>query len=81
MASPARPERPAESEPLIVPSQGDRILDVEEVATLLKMQPRTVAEWARQGKLPAFKIGKPWLFFEAKLMAHLSDEADRQAWR
>jgi len=37
-------------------------LTVEEVAQLLKTPAYTVREWARTRRLPAFRIGRRWLF-------------------
>ncbi len=38
------------------------ILTVQEVATLLKLHPRTVMKMAMGGDLPAAKVGKKWRF-------------------
>jgi excisionase family DNA binding protein len=35
-------------------------LKVEEVATRLKVQERTVRDWILRGELQAYKIGKEW---------------------
>ena len=41
----------------------DEFLTVEQAALLLKIQPSTVKEWARAGKIPgSFKVGKTWRF-------------------
>ena len=37
-------------------------LDVVEAATLLHMQPKRVRSLAREGKLPAHRVGRRWLF-------------------
>jgi excisionase family DNA binding protein len=36
------------------------LLSIEDVATQLKVQPRTVLEWLRTGKLPGYKLGRLW---------------------
>jgi excisionase family DNA binding protein len=36
------------------------VLTVKEVAVRLKIQPKTVREWLRLGKLPGVKVGKDW---------------------
>jgi excisionase family DNA binding protein len=38
------------------------ILTAKEVADYLKLHPLTVHRYARQGKIPAFKIGTDWRF-------------------
>mgnify|MGYP001160749351 CR=1 FL=1 len=40
----------------------NEILTAEEVAALLKISTYKVREYARQGKLPARKVGKAWRF-------------------
>lgn len=36
------------------------LLTVREVASLLRLQPDTLYRWAREGRLPAIKLGKEW---------------------
>jgi excisionase family DNA binding protein len=38
------------------------ILTAKEVAQYLKVHPLTVHKYAREGKIPAFKIGTDWRF-------------------
>jgi excisionase family DNA binding protein len=38
------------------------ILTAKEVAEYLKIHPLTVHKYARDGKIPAFKIGTDWRF-------------------
>lgn len=38
------------------------ILTTKEVADYLKLHPLTVHRYAREGKIPAFKIGTDWRF-------------------
>ena len=38
------------------------ILTAKEVAEYLKIHPLTVHRYAREGKIPAFKIGTDWRF-------------------
>ena len=40
----------------------ERLLDCGEVARLLHLHPKTVERMAREGRLPAVKVGKRWLF-------------------
>ena len=37
-------------------------LSIEDAAVALALSPRNVEELARQGELPAFRVGKRWLF-------------------
>jgi excisionase family DNA binding protein len=38
------------------------LLDVKQVASYLKLHEVTVLNFARQGKLPGFKVGREWRF-------------------
>jgi excisionase family DNA binding protein len=40
----------------------DRLLDVSEKAEQLRLHPDTVVKMARQGRLPAIKVGREWRF-------------------
>jgi len=51
------------------------ILDTESAAALLRMEPRTIKEWARDGKLPATKVGRRWLYSRAQLMRWIEGRA------
>lgn len=42
-------------------------LDANEAAELLHMQPKRVRSLAREGKLPAMRVGRRWLFRRADL--------------
>ena len=39
---------------------GDHIMTIEEVAQYLSLHELTVRRLAREGKIPAFKIGRQW---------------------
>ena len=45
-----------------MPKQTRDIMDAREVADYLKVHLFTVHKYARQGKIPAFKIGADWRF-------------------
>jgi excisionase family DNA binding protein len=45
----------------------NEFLTLEEVAKLLKIAPATVYRMARNGKIPAVKIGRVWRFSSRKL--------------
>ena len=40
----------------------EKFLTAEEVAAMFRVSPRTVTRWAKEGRIPAIKIGKNWLF-------------------
>jgi excisionase family DNA binding protein len=42
--------------------KNDEILTTKEVADYLHLHPLTVHRYAREGKIPAFKIGTDWRF-------------------
>ncbi|MBI3321280.1 MAG: helix-turn-helix domain-containing protein [Candidatus Omnitrophica bacterium] len=42
-------------------------LTPNEVARVLKLHPFTVTRLAREGKLPAFKVGNQWRFSKIRL--------------
>ena len=39
---------------------GDHLMTVEEVARYLSLHELTVRRFAREGEIPAFKIGRQW---------------------
>lgn len=45
-----------------------RTLDLAEAATLLKVHPKTLQRLARQGDIPACKVGRAWVFIEQLLL-------------
>jgi excisionase family DNA binding protein len=47
------------------------VLDVDQVAQLLRCAATTVQEMARAGKLPGIKPGVDWIFPTATLLQHL----------
>jgi excisionase family DNA binding protein len=49
-------------------SQGSEFLSVEEVARELKLHPETVRRMARDGSVPAFKVGRGWRFSRSKIL-------------
>lgn len=40
----------------------EELLDVQEVAVKLKVHPKKVRQLARDGRLPAMKVGRDWRF-------------------
>jgi len=49
------------------------LLTVKEVADILKLHPRTVTKMARNGEIPAIRIGRVWRFDEAAVHGWLSE--------
>jgi len=47
----------------------NELLTVEEVADFLRVKPSTVYEWAKQGKIPASKVGRLWRFSKQDIEA------------
>jgi excisionase family DNA binding protein len=45
----------------------DVLLNVREVADFLRVNATTVYTWARQGQLPAIKVGRSWRFRQSDL--------------
>ena len=41
-------------------SNNDKIYGVDELAKFFRVSKKTIWEWCKKGKLPAFKIGKEW---------------------
>lgn len=65
-------------QPTVWPSEpvasGEGYLDKVAVAKRLGVKPKTVGEWAKQGKLPAYRLG-PYLRFKwEEIEAHLAAE-------
>jgi len=53
-----------------MPSKMDaHLMTVEDVADYLRVKPSTVYEWAKQGKLPASKVGRLWRFERKEIEA------------
>lgn len=52
------------------------IMTVDETARLLRIHPETLRERARQGKIPATKLGRQWRFVREQLDAWLDQGAD-----
>lgn len=44
-----------------------RLLTIDEIAEFLHMNPMTVYSWVKDGKIPAFKIGKVWRFRQIEI--------------
>lgn len=58
--------------------EDDSILDVPEVAILLRAEASTVMRFVRSGELPGTRIGKSWLFLRADVMAFLKSQIEQE---
>jgi excisionase family DNA binding protein len=66
-----RPEEAQASHPAVSPLAAshpepsptfERVLNTEEAAALLQIHPKTLQKMAREGSVPAFRIGDLWRF-------------------
>lgn len=55
-------------------------LDSEQAARMLGVKPRTVINLAKQGKIPAFRVGDLWKFLRSDIQAYI-DVQRKQAKR
>lgn len=54
-----------------------RCLTIDELARLWRIQAGTLRLWARQGRLPGFKLGDKWLFAEDDLVAFVENRREQ----
>jgi len=61
----------------------ENLMTIEEVADYLRVKKRTVYEWLKQGKIPAFKTVGQWRFKKEKIDRWLesSQENSPHKWR
>jgi excisionase family DNA binding protein len=64
-----------DSDSIIVPVL-PKPLTVEQVCELYTLHPKTVQKLARQGKMPAFKVGKNWRFYDVDLVDHFRAQSN-----
>lgn len=50
-----------------MPEEKDKIYGASELAKFFGVTEKTIWEWCKKGKLPAFKIGKEWKVMAADL--------------
>ena len=60
--------------PTLPPDYRTRLLNTREVAAGLLMEPSTVARYARQGKLPSFRVGRRLRFRWAEVETALDEK-------
>jgi len=51
------------------------ILTVEEASALLKVSSKTILRLAREGALPAKKVGRAWRFCRSELIGYVARES------
>ncbi|MDQ2904535.1 MAG: helix-turn-helix domain-containing protein [Chloroflexota bacterium] len=49
-------------------------LDSEQAARMLGVKPRTVINLAKQGKIPAFRVGDLWKFLRSDIQAYIDTQ-------
>ncbi|MEK9180970.1 MAG: helix-turn-helix domain-containing protein [Patescibacteria group bacterium] len=52
----------------------DKILNAEQIAKFFGVSRKTVWEWCKHGKLPAFKIGKEWKIRQSDLQRMMNQK-------
>ncbi len=60
-------QEPDPREPESLAMSFERVLNTEEAAALLQIHPKTLQRMARQGAVPAFRIGDLWRFRASSL--------------
>jgi len=50
------------------------LMTIEDLATYLKVKKRTIYDWLKKGKVPAFKIVGQWRFRRTKIDSWLDRE-------
>lgn len=55
------------------------IYTVQQVATHLQIEPRVIAEMAREMKIIGFKVGREWRFTRTALLAFIKTNTARSA--
>ena len=61
----------------------ENLMTIEEVADYLRVKKRTVYEWLKKGKIPAFKTVGQWRFKKERIDHWLeeSQEGSSSKWR
>lgn len=58
-----------------------KLLTAEEVGPILSIKVRQVKELARQGKIPAIKVGRMWRFSQQQLDAWIKGDEKEQDYK
>ncbi len=51
-----------------------RLWTINDTAQFLSLEPDTVRKMARDGRIPAFKLGRVWRFYPDKVIEWLIDQ-------
>ncbi len=51
-----------------------RLWTINDTAQFLSLEPDTVRKMARDGRIPAFKLGRVWRFYPVKVTEWLIDQ-------
>jgi PTS system nitrogen regulatory IIA component len=62
----------------ITSEREERLLTIDEVAVFLHMNPMTVYAWVKDGRIPAFKIGRVWRFRKTEIEEWLRKQKYRK---
>jgi PTS system nitrogen regulatory IIA component len=54
------------------------IMTIEEVAKYMKVKPQTIYTWAKDGKIPAAKVGKEWRFRKSVIDRWFNEHMDEK---
>jgi excisionase family DNA binding protein len=65
-----------EEEAVGVPDEPREVLNADQAADFLGLNPYTVREKARAGEIPGRKVGKEWRFLRSALLEWLGGERD-----
>lgn len=63
------------SEPKLAPTALPEILDVNDLAKLIRIHPVTIRLHAAQGLIPGRQVGNRWRFRRDRIMKWLEEEA------
>jgi excisionase family DNA binding protein len=62
---------------IINPMSSEPTLNLNEAAVMLCAEPETVSKLARNGELPAARIGKGWVFLREDVLTFLKDRINK----
>ena len=60
-----------------MPNDIEEPLDSEQAARMLGVKPRTVINLAKQGKIPAFRVGDLWKFLRSDIQAYIDAQRNQ----
>lgn len=62
-----------DTSPVSVPAKTEPLWTVDDVSRYLNFSPETVRAMAREGKIPAIKVGREWRFRASSLQKYLEE--------